>query len=121
MYITQKRKLERYIAKIDKFLFTDKNYQYIYDDYDVNSEQNMLAKKVIEEFYTDLLTLKHQKEYVVAFHHFTYFHNLILLDNLMQKQKYIDVCNDIFSFNHYENILQARVLYGMITVFKKYF
>lgn len=115
----QRKKLNNSIEVVTTFLH-DK-YDYIYHGYDVNIKENKEAKKVIKEFYKCLLTIKHEKKSVENFHYFTYLDRLILLDISMKNQKYIDVCNDIVSFNHYENVLQDRVLYGISNMLKKYF
>lgn len=90
-----------------------------YDNWFNNSgeEKNKQAREVLYIFYAEFKKYKPSKTYENRNGlHTSYIRFLVAIKKAFMEEKYMRVCNELYSLIHYEPFLQNRIYFNIINI-----
>lgn len=94
-----------------------KNFSYFDEVYDEDG-----AKKALIGFFQNLEKIKPSKILNTGFReeYYSFFINLMLFYDALSNGKYCIACHELLSLYHYEPILQERIYYNLLLLYREY-
>lgn len=87
---------------------------------DLGEERNKQAREALYLFYTELKKYKPSKVYENKDgFHMSYIRFLIAIKKAFIEEKYMRVCNELYSLIHYEPFLQYRIYFNIINILEE--
>lgn len=91
-------------------------YHNYFIDYD-----EVKAKRVLTKFYFELKGFTPEKKIIIKRHsYYSFYINLLLIMQALEKKKYSEACHEICTLNYYESILQRRVYNSLMRLLHNY-
>lgn len=91
-------------------------YHNYFIDYD-----EVKAKRILTKFYFELKNFTPEKQIIIKRHsYYSFYINLLLIMQALEKKKYSEACHEICTLNYYESILQKRVYNSLMRLLHNY-